>query len=414
MKRYIMCATVCMIFFGAGLHHAQPQEKNAFYYFSQGQTRFEKGLHRQALFSYRNALARNPRYDNALLGLARCYHELDMPAEAAELYDRVLKHDSSNSEALVGAGMVYIRMGRHKQAMHSFEKALAESEENLEAHYGMAALYDAMEKQLWAKRKLTTILRINPFHLKSMLLMGDILAREDDAAGARELIEKAMGAYGENPAAYVKLAEISLRNFLIHENRNDLGEAHNALRSALAIQNRHIAANMLMGHLYYFTNDYAAAIIHYNRVLKETESASVLYSLAISYDALNNEKQSLEYFARAMKKSPLDSILQRRTEQFLLFHDYKIGHPLRHMYTGRNYEAAQKTAQQNLVDEHIMYLRRTLLLNPLNRQAREDLMEIYSARNYSRFYIGELKEMMKLYPENGLKRSSHRSCGEAS
>jgi hypothetical protein len=54
-------------------------------------------------------------------------------------------------------------------------------------------------------------------------------------------------------------------------------------------------------------------------------------------------------------------------------------------------------------DEVILYLRRTLMLNPMNRAAREELMQYYSALDYNRLYIDELKELLRLYPENGLR-----------
>ena len=127
-------------------------------------------------------------------------------------------------------------------------------------------------------------------------------------------------------------------------------------------------------------NKYADAAAHFKTAISDLDSSLLLYSLAVSHDRAGNYETALEEFLKAMKKDPADSILRARVEDFLVIRDYKIGHPARVMLNRELYELALNREKKNLPDQAVMYLRRAILLNPMNIEARSLLMDFYNTQ----------------------------------
>ncbi len=384
--------------------------KNAISISREGWTYLRKGDTYKAIDRFKSALEKNPDYKNALLGLAGAYYQTEAFEESIKLYNRVLRLQSSSVEAFVGMGLSLTRLGRYRQAIDKFSRAERISESNINAKYGLAYLYYLMGKKTWAKRKLKSILRISPYHYNSILLMADIKGSENRLAEARSLIRKAIDINGEAVAGYTKLGEILLRDYLQNNNKDSLAEAKEALRNALLIQPLDYNANRIMGNVFLieavrFSGDtgikedlFNETIKYFKNALRVIRNSTILYSLAVSYDLADQRDPALNYFLLSLKRSPYDSILIGRLEDFLVLHDYKIGHPARVMLNKERYNRSLRSMKKNLPDEVLLYLRRALLMNPMHREAREALADYYSVLGYNRFYINEIKSLLRLFP----------------
>jgi tetratricopeptide (TPR) repeat protein len=144
---------------------------------------------------------------------------------------------------------------------------------------------------------------------------------------------------------------------------------------------------------------YNSALEFYEKAESEVNNPTILYRMAVASDRDDDKDKALEYFLNAYKKTPSDSILKTRMEDFLVKRDYKIANPARNIFNEGNHELAQNKMRKNFPDEAIMYLRRTLMMNPMNKDARLALMDYYANYDYNDFYIAELKELVNLYPE---------------
>ncbi len=394
----ILCALLCILV-SASQWPAGVEGRNAISYNEEGWDLLKKGDSYRALFSFKNALNKNPRYKEALIGLAKAYYQVQVFDQSHELFSRALKLDPASGDALTGMGFTLIALGDYAGSMKHFDRAVRNSGENLEAQYGIAYLYNAMGKRLWAKRKLQGIFRINPYHFNSLLLMAEIKGEERRLSEARKYVEKAMEADRESPAGYTKYGEILLKDYLVTDDEDSLSESLESFRSALSIQPKNYDANRFMGYISLIKNDSAAAAGFFREALSDIPNSVIYYCLGISYDRAGNKDEALDNFMKAMKITSQDSVLKSRLEDFLVFNDYKIGHPMRVMLNRENAEAAAAKGRKNLHDQVVMYLRRALLMNPLDRASREQLMEYYQVNDYYDLYIEELKELQRNFKD---------------
>jgi len=377
--------------------------KNAISYNQDGWDNLKRGEDRKAMFSFRNALKQNPKYEEALLGLAKVYSNLKLNDDALQMFDMVLSMNPSSADALIGAGFIFIEQGAFPKAMDYFEKALKLSSQNSEAHYGMALLYFSMNKIEWSKRKIESILAVNPYHFDTLLLLAEIKSAEGRLKEAEELARKAIDSDSESVKGYIRMSSILLHDYLLTENENSINEAFYNLDTAIAIQPDNFTANHLMADILLYQKKYLEAAAFYKKCLLTASPSQTLYCLALSYDKAGDADEALKYYLESLEAAPSDEITASALEQFLINHNYRIGHPANIMRSEDNFSAAKKAMSSNLPNEAMLYIRRTLMLNPMNRAAREELMQYYSALDYNRLYIDELKELLRLYPDKTLK-----------
>ena len=250
----------------------------------------------------------------------------------------------------------------------------------------------------FASSSLKSILRINPFHVPSLLLLADIKSKEGRLTEAKKFVEKAIEIDKKSSIGFVQYGQILLREYLNTENDDYLDGARNAFQNALSLQPSNKEANKYMGFISLKKQEYERAINFFKTIQKHHRSSEIAYSMAISYDMTDNNNMALKSFLKSYKSRPSDSVLRSRIEDFLIFRNYKMGHPARIMLNKELMELANKRSNRNLSYETMVYLRRALLLNPMNSKARELLLNYYSVMGYYRFYIDEVKELLKMFP----------------
>ncbi|HNU90987.1 MAG TPA: tetratricopeptide repeat protein [Spirochaetota bacterium] len=387
-----------------GIAPAGAAEKNAIYYNKHGWEFLEKGDRFRAILSFRNALKQNPRYREAMAGLGRAYLETEAYEESLKLFADVLNVDRDNHKAMTGMAFALMGLGRYDEALKIFEGVERVSEEDLEARFGTASIYYLMNKRSWALRKLEGILRVNPYHYRSLLLMADIKMDEGRPSEARGFVEKAMESDRELPDAYVKAGEIYYRNFLRTDDADYLAEAREEFGRALAIQPENYQANRAMGYVSLAGGRSDDALEYFRKSLAVFPHNPVtLYHVGLARELSGDILQAVDEYARALKYSPSDDVVQSKIEDVLALGDVKIGHPLRVGYANEHYARARKKSRDNLADEVMLHLRRALYLNPMHREAREALRDYYATLDYFEFYLDEQKALLRMYPGERLQ-----------
>ena len=384
-----------------------------------GWVSFKKTEYDRALFSFVNSLRLNGRYSDSMIGAGKSYYALGVYDRALEMFSDALKLDGNSVDALNGIGMVLSETGRFTDAISYFEKAFKISGESIDSEYGIAYVYYKMDKRLWAKRKLENIFKSNPYHFQSLLLMADIKTDEGRLKEARGYVEKAIDSAGESPDGHIKYGSILLKNYLISGDTGSREEARESYNRALSINPSNFRANMDMGLIslmeiddYNFSNALSSrgnpdvlkskrdsAISYIQKAAEVNKSRPVLYSLSLAYDMSGDRTGALDHMLSAYKKFPSDALLKGKIEDFLVLNEYKSAHPARIMLSNENIELAKLNRRESLHTNVMYYLRRALLLNPLNRDVREQLINYYSILDYNKLMIDEMKNVMMQYPE---------------
>jgi len=384
-----------------------------------GWASYKKTEYDRALFSFTNSLRLNGRYSDSMIGAGKSYYALGVYNRALEMYSDALKLDGNSVEALNGIGMVLSETGRFKDSISYFERALKISGDSIDSEYGIAYVYYKMDKRLWAKRKLENIFKSNPYHFQSLLLMADIKTDEGRLKEARGFVEKAIDSAGESPDGHIKYGSILLKNYMITGESDSLDEARESYSRALSINPSNFKANMDMGLIalmeiedYNFKNTLKsggnpavlkeksdAAISYILKAAEVNKSRPVLYTLSLAYEMSGDISGALDRMLAAYKKFPSDALLKAKLEDTLVLNEYKSAHPARIMFSNENIELSKLNRRESLHANVIYYLRRSLLMNPLNRDVREQLINYYSILDYNKMMIDEMKNVMMQYPD---------------
>lgn len=374
--------------------------KNAIYYNKLGWKNLDEGNTLKAIINFKTSLQKNKRYNDALIGLGNAYLKTEAFSDAMELFENSLKIDKNNTIAINGLGFAMVGLGRYTEAIKYFNKTISLSGNNLEAHYGIARLYLDMGRKLWAKRKLRKIMRLNPYHYDSLLLSAEIKNNEKRYNEAKTIIEKAINANPDRIEGYVTYGKLLFLQFLQTGHEDLLTDSINEFNNALAKEISNFNANRYMGYIALIEKDYNKALSYFLKS-HETFPDNIipLYNIAVTYERMGDIQKSYDFFNKASKKFLYDSILKSHFEDFLVINEFKAGHPGRVQLSEYHLNIARKRMKSNLPDQTILHLRRSIMLNPMVRESRELLKDYYLANDYYNFYINEIKDLMRLYPE---------------
>jgi tetratricopeptide (TPR) repeat protein len=373
--------------------------KNAVFYNNAGYEYLAKGEPVKAQIQFRSALRQNPSYKEALLGMAKADLALDAWRDAFDFFTKVIKLDADNIDAMTGMGFAYIGLANYDRALEQFTDVIKKSENAIEAHYGTAYLYYIMNKNLWATRKIATILRMNPYHYETLLLAGDIKREEGRFEEAEEFIQTALDDKKDNPEGYIRYAALLNERYLAKGDADDLSAAIEQIRRALAIQGDNFKALNYLGYLHINENRYDAALDAFEKArLVNPDSAVLSYDIGLAYEKKGDRAKALEAFEKARAKNLDDEVNLCRLENFLVAGEFKIGSPLRISLSEQHYKTALLRSKEHLGDGYLYHLRRALYLNPLLREARERFLQYNFDEGYDNLYIDELKNLQKLFP----------------
>jgi len=376
----------------------------------EGWNYFKRAAYDKALYEFTLSLRYNGKYVDSLIGAGKSCFRMELYDRALDMFKSALKIESNSVEALNGIGLVYGETGNFSEAIKHLNRAFKVSENKSETEYALARVYYRMGRLIWAKRKLDVIFKKNPFHYGALLLMADIKSDEKRYDEALKLILKAIESSAKHPEAHVKYGDILFKKYLAISDRDYAEEARESYTRALSIHENNYDANVKTGLLIltmikmgHFEGDkfgsYSESVQYFNRALKVNPSIKVMYSLGLAYEMSENREKALDIYLKAYKRYPSDSLLRAKIESFLVYNDYKTGHPSRVMLASEEEEDASGLASENLHERVIFHLRKSLQLNPLNARIREKLISYYSILGYHRFFMDEIKNLLKLYPE---------------
>ena len=416
-KRFILIIPVLAVLLLSGDFSSEAQ--NAVSLNKEGWNFYERTEYDRALFNFLSSIRKNPGYSDSFLGAGKTYYQLGIYDKALDMFLSVLKFDSNSVDALNGVGMVFSETGRFSEAINYFEKAFSLSGSSLESQYGLAYVYYRMDRKVWAKRKLENVFKSNPYHFDSLLLMAEIKTEEGRLKEARGYIEKAIDSNSQSPVGFAKYGRILFKNYIIENDPDSLVEARESYAKALAINPDNYNANFDMGLMelyelenFLFENELSgssdrssikqktdSAASYISHAIKVNKNSNALYALALSYELAGDKGRALDTMLDLYAKMPSDAVLRSKIEDFLILNEYKTAHPARVMLSSENIELSQSAARESLHNSVIYYLRRAMLMNPLNIDVREKLINYYSVLDYNIIMIDEMKNLLRQYPE---------------
>ncbi len=408
-KKHGKAILLCIVLICPALNYLYSAEeeirgKNAIYFNKVGWEFLEKNEVLKAILYFKRALRQNPNYRESLIGIGRSYLKTEAYEESAKFFEKAFRLDNQNPSAVAGLAFAMSGLGRYAESIDLFEKAHLLDGNSIEPYYGIASIYFGMGKDIWAKRKLETIFKINPYHYESLILLSEIKVREKRFSEAKNALEKAINSAPERPEAYVALGMLHLGRYRATEDADELDDAYREFQNALSKRNDNVAANRYLGMLSLLKGDYAAAASHFTAAREAVlENAPTYYNCAIAWDKSGNIEAAHRDFTKGIKRFPYDNMISAGFEDFLIAREYKMGNPARVARGEVHYEKSMRAQKLNLSDLAFFHSRRAALLNPLKREVRKFIKDYYFALDYYRFYLDELKDLERIFPDEGYR-----------
>jgi len=149
---------------------------------------------------YLEAIKNNEKNVEAHAGLARCYSQSRMPAEALKEYHKVLELKPANTDALFGIGASYIEMKDYVKGVEYYKKGLEiepinKFPGNIYLHHSVGICLVELGKYKEAKRYFDEALTIFPDFPDSYLGLGRIAKTEGKKEEALQHYKKALEIY---------------------------------------------------------------------------------------------------------------------------------------------------------------------------------------------------------------------------
>jgi cytochrome c-type biogenesis protein CcmH/NrfG len=107
----------------------------------QGGQAFDPAQHEAMLSQMKAELATEPKNAEKRILLANAYYDVQKFAEAAPLYEEVLKLTPDNADVMVDLGVCYRNMGRYDDAVAMFERALKVEPDKKQALFNEVVVY---------------------------------------------------------------------------------------------------------------------------------------------------------------------------------------------------------------------------------------------------------------------------------
>ena len=129
----------------------------------------------QAVTSYRQALAIEPEFAEALFNLGFALQELERHEEALACYDQLLRVQPDHPKALSNRGIALLALNRNEEALASHLRALAADPANPDAHFNLGFVFHELNRHEEALASYVQALAIKPDHPAALSNRGMVL-----------------------------------------------------------------------------------------------------------------------------------------------------------------------------------------------------------------------------------------------
>lgn len=360
---------------------------------------------------YNKKLAAKPNDADTIANLGAILQKQGKLEEALEHYKKAESIDPSNINTRINVGTLYQQKGDYRTAVVAYDSVLILYPDNIQANLYKAQSLAAQGENKEAQTYFKKVLQLDPGNRiatdelfnnarKSMTTAQyvDYVKKNAESAQVNDMLysyaldlhkqnnlEDAIKVYTEitkrsdNPEVFVNLAvaQSQLKNYpealATLENAKTKFPKNSQIEDALKnISAQDVSAKFDRAAEFFNNKDYENAIKEYLKVTPPT--ADSMLGIASAYQNMNDTKQAIEYYKKALDLKPTDSDIA-----------YYIGV----LYAeGEDYASSQE------------YLKKSLALNKNNKKASEYLASIVSQVN-----TNNLNEAINLYDSGSYDES---------
>lgn len=254
----------------------------------------EKGESDEAIALFKSAIADNPNFSDAYNNLAVILSRKRLRKEALENFKQALVCNPKNISAMSNLGNELFDMGRLNDSRMCFSRALSLDPKNIKVMNDFGVLYAAMGKTKEAERLFLNVIEIESDNRTAQENLS-LIVKERERLELQ--IVKARNDSNKNPN---DLGKVLFYAGLCEKN-SDFNKAEDLYLNALTLKPDSLEALGSLSSMYEKTEQYAKAIIYYERLAESyaDKKAVAYYQIACMYALQNQVDESVKWLQTA-------------------------------------------------------------------------------------------------------------------
>lgn len=366
--------------------------------YREGQAAFQRDDWWGAIDAYRDALRANPRYFEALQGLAEAFFALGEYDEASKQVTAALKLGPLSSSVNVLYGRILLGQMKYEEALAQFQGVLAREPKNQGAHFGLAE-YQVMKGRLeQAFQQFEALRKEDPTNLRALLSLLYLASARGDRAGFDRVFSDAYRFHSSEARIHLAAAEEMYR-------RQDRVTARTSLDQFLALSPQTdlrgwlLQARLLLdeGRNAEVVQTLDSKVIQGPPALRGAKDARVWYLRGLALSRLDRGGEASEAFRMALGFDPENETYALAYETWLLrrtLPEDALRQSQSKVHLDRAADLVAKSFQALALDE----FRRALRLDPYSIKARLGRSAIWARQGLRTSALEELEAIAAQNP----------------
>ncbi len=376
----------------------------------KGDELFSRGDYRGSIESYREALLANPRYREALLGIANCYRQLNEFSYAESYYTELLKYYKDDTGAMTGLGLVSLEEGNNANAMKLFREVESRDPGNLENNYAIGYYYEKNRHPEVAIRYYRKIVKSNPSHIKARIHLAKVYLVSGELNEADRLLSMAEKIDPLNPEIHNTMAALAtekgMRENSTEKKSRMLERAYDSYLKSTQLTPDSSTARVKIAMLNFYRNRNDAALLELTSLIENHTADAPVFILAAALLLQKGKGQkdalkAVDYLQTALKITPSDSLLRYTLENVLIKHSGLPGMVTRKREMSMFHRNLMRFYKESgRMDRYRYHLKRSIELLPGSSDLIEKRMELNRLDGNYEDFLNDLIVLNRMDPGN--------------
>ena len=264
--------------------------------FLMGRIYQEKGDYLQAVYVFKEILARSPDYPNVLRQMAICYEMMNQRSDMINYVKSFLINNSEHIPAHIVLGELYFLNKNHEKAIATYSLALRINKKIPQIYGALAKVYNQQKEYIKAIGIYENGLEENPVNVRLSIYLASVYEEIKQYDKAKLLYESLLGVDPELDIATNNYAALLVDDF---GDSNSLAKARQLVVRFKHSKNPYYLDSfawieLKMGNL-------TDAVILLEKVNDMSEQAVFKYHLGVAYQQKGNEIGAVAYLKQAIE-----------------------------------------------------------------------------------------------------------------